>query len=77
MSAVVIKQISGWSTQVVGTAQLHLKIQFDGHGYWLIAEEANGGYCLDCWHPSLAKAEKTARDQFGINPGDWEYVAVS
>ena len=77
MSAVVIKQITAWSPKTADTPPLHLKIQFDGHGYWLIAEEANGGYCLACWHPSLAKAEQTAQDQFGATAADWELVAVS
>ena len=76
MPAVVIKQISAWLPET-DAPPLHLKIQFDGHGYWLIAEEAGGGYCLDCWHPSLAKAEQTAQDQFGAKATDWEFVAVS
>ena len=77
MSAVVIKQISAWTPQRSQGPALHLKIQFDGHGYWLIAEALNGGYCLDCWHPSLAKAEQTARDQFGASAADWDSVAVA
>ncbi|MEM6350398.1 MAG: hypothetical protein AAF766_06500 [Cyanobacteria bacterium P01_D01_bin.14] len=78
MPSVVIKQVSTWTTtQPASAASLYLKIQFDGHGYWLLAEESEGGYCLDCWHPSLAKAEQTAKDQFGVGPDDWETVAVS
>ncbi len=77
MTTVVVKQISAWSPKTADHTPIHLKIQFDGHGYWLVAEAVDGGYCLDCWHPTLAKAEQTAQDQFGTTATDWQSVAVS
>jgi hypothetical protein len=91
MPLLLVKQVKTWQTTVqdvssltdtvtvntASTLELHLKIQFDGHGYLLLVEEVGGSYCLDCWHPSLAKAEATAQEQFGITPKDWELVTVA
>lgn len=90
MPPLVVKQITTWPklypnsstslsarTPSSATPQaLYISIQFDGHGYLLLAQEIGGTYTLDHWYPSLAKAEENAQAQFGITAKDWELVSV-
>ena len=83
MPPLVVKQITTWpklypnsSTASATPQALYISIQFDGHGYLLLAQEIGGTYTLDNWYPSLAKAEENAQAQFGITPKDWELVSV-
>jgi hypothetical protein len=51
---------------------LDVEIQFDGHGYLLCYSARDGSTSGDTWHQSLADAEQTAEEQFGIKPSQWQ-----
>lgn len=85
MPSMVVKQIRSWQIPqglprkpaelVLGTT-VRLTIEFDGHGYCLLAVELNGDYTLREWHPSLKTAEKNAAELFGPRAKDWETVGM-
>jgi hypothetical protein len=53
---------------------LDVEIQFDGHGYLLCYSARDGSTSGDTWHQSLADAELTAEEQFGIEPSQWQHA---
>ncbi|MEM9266052.1 MAG: hypothetical protein AAGA46_11060 [Cyanobacteria bacterium P01_F01_bin.13] len=82
----VVKQILAWQipenvperpAELALGAVVHLTIEFDGHGYRLLAVELNGDYTLSAWHPSLKVAEQSAAQLFGPRSKDWETVGMS
>jgi hypothetical protein len=48
-----------------------LSIEFDGTGYLLICSAQDGSFSWDTWHESLNDAENQARDDYGVQSGDW------
>ncbi len=85
MPSMVVKQILAWQipdnapqrpAELVPGAAVRLTIEFDGHGYRLLATELNGDYALSEWHPSLKVAEQNAAQVFGPRSRDWETVGM-
>ncbi|MEM8613605.1 MAG: hypothetical protein AAGF93_16400 [Cyanobacteria bacterium P01_H01_bin.105] len=81
----VVKQIRIWQIPQAITDQpaeltpgttVYLAIEFDGHGYRLLATELDGDYTLSAWHPSLKTAEQQAAQLFGPGVRDWETVGI-
>jgi hypothetical protein len=44
----------------------------DTGGYLLICSSSDETYGWDTWHQTLAEAENTAADWFGVKPSQWE-----
>ena len=85
MPSMVVKQIPVWPvpqnvlnrpTDLTPGATVRLAIEFDGHGYCLLATEIDGDYSLSEWHPSLKAAEQRAGEIFGPRSRDWETVEL-
>ncbi|MEM9979733.1 MAG: hypothetical protein AAF282_05315 [Cyanobacteria bacterium P01_A01_bin.15] len=85
MPSVVVKQICIWQIPSDVTHPLaelppgiavRLTIEFDGHGYCLVATELDGDHTLAEWHPSLKTAEQKAVQLFGPSSKDWETVGM-
>ncbi len=85
MPSMVVKQIRLWRvpqnipnrpTELALGATVRLAIEFDGHGYCLLATEIDGDYTLSEWHPSLKSAEQRAAEMFGPRSRDWETVGL-
>lgn len=81
----VVKQIRSWQipknlpnrpTELAPAAAVDLTIEFDGHGYCLLAVEIDGDYTLNEWHPSLKTAEQKAAQSFGPRSKDWETMGL-
>ena len=81
----VVKQIRSWQipqnlpnrpTELAPGTTVRLAIDFDGHGYYLLATEIDGDYTLSDWHPSLKAAEKKAAQTFGPKSRDWETMGL-
>ena len=81
----VVKQIRTWQipqdipnrpAELLPGAAVRLTIEFDGHGYCLIATAIDGDYTLNEWHPSLKVAEQRAAELFGPKSKDWETVGL-
>lgn len=85
MPSMVVKQIRSWQV-LQGLPQMPaelapgiavcLTIEFDGHGYCLLASEIDGDYTLSQWHPSLKAAEQNAAELFGPKTKDWQTVGM-
>ena len=85
MPSMVVKQIRSWQipqtlpnrpTELPPGATVRLAIEFDGHGYCLLATELDGDYALSQWHPSLKTAEAEATKVFGPRSKDWETMGL-
>ena len=85
MPSMVVKQICIWQIPpdvVQPLAELppgmavRLTIEFDGHGYCLVATESDGDRTFGEWHPSLKAAEQKALQRFGPSSRDWETVGM-
>ena len=85
MPSMVVKQIRLWQvpqnilnrpTELTPGATVRLAIEFDGHGYCLMAIELDGDYTLSEWHPSLKTAEQRAAEMFGPSSKDWETMGL-
>lgn len=85
MPSMVVKQIRSWRIpqnvpnrppELAPGAIVRLAIEFDGHGYCLLATETDGDYALSDWHPSLKAAEEKATQTFGPKSKDWETMEL-
>ncbi len=85
MPSVVVKQIRSWQippnvpnqpAELAIGATVRLAIEFDGHGYCLLATEIDGVYTLSDWYPSLKAAEEEAAQTFGPKSKDWETMGL-
>ncbi|MGD1855615.1 MAG: hypothetical protein ACFB2W_15345 [Leptolyngbyaceae cyanobacterium] len=81
----VVKQIRSWQIpqgvplkppELAFGAAVRLAIEFDGHGYSLLAAELDGDYSLSAWYPSLKSAEQSANERFGPTTKDWETLGM-
>ena len=50
---------------------LSFMIEFDGSGYLLLVESADGSVRGDTWHESIADAQAQAESWFGVPPAAW------
>ncbi|EKU98880.1 hypothetical protein Lepto7375DRAFT_8213 [Leptolyngbya sp. PCC 7375] len=85
MPSMVVKQIRSWQipqnvpnrpAELPPGSTVRLAIEFDGHGYCLMATELDGDYTLREWHPSLKTAEQKATEMFGSRAKDWETMGL-
>lgn len=85
MPSMVVKQIRLWQVpqnipnrpaELAPGVAVRLTIEFDGHGYCLLATEMDGDYSLSEWHPSLKAAEQRAANMFGPSSRDWETMGM-
>lgn len=85
MPSMVVKQICTWQmppdlpnrpAELTPGVLIYLAIEFDGHGYCLVATEIDGDYRFSEWHPSLKTAEQQAAQRFGPRMKDWETVGM-
>jgi hypothetical protein len=53
---------------------MDIEIQSDGHGYLLCYSSQDGSMCGDTWHETLADAEQTAEEQFGVTAEQWRLL---
>ena len=79
------KQIFSWQipqavpnqpAELTPGTPVDLAIEFDGHGYRLLATEIGGDFALSQWYPSLKAAEQQAAQLFGPKTRDWETVGM-
>ena len=85
MPSMVVKQILAWQippavpslpAELTPGISLRLTIEFDGHGYCLLATAVDGDYAFSEWHASLKTAEQKATQLFGSSRRDWETVGM-
>jgi hypothetical protein len=50
---------------------LSFTIEFDGSGYLLIVDSADGSVRGDTWHQSVADAKAQAESWYGVSPSSW------
>jgi hypothetical protein len=50
---------------------LSFTIEFDGSGYQLIVDSADGSVRGDTWHRSVADAQAQAESWYGVPPSSW------
>lgn len=53
---------------------LDLEIQFDGCGYLLLHASQDGSIAGDTWHQSIAEAQQSAMDHFGVPLSEWKSI---
>ncbi|MEM6253210.1 MAG: hypothetical protein AAF821_09830 [Cyanobacteria bacterium P01_D01_bin.156] len=68
------KDVPNRPAQLTPGAVLRLAIEYDGHGYYLYANEIDGPYSFEEWHPSLKAAEQKAAQLFGPKSKNWQTV---
>ena len=78
------EQHSGWLPAHASTpndmplqeVQLSFELQFDGSGYLLCYSTKDGSVYGDTWHMSQAEAEQVAKEEFGVNPWEWQRMPI-